>query len=51
MKLAIATAALVFAPFMLELIPKDALNVLATLTMVTLCLTSAALTLWFGLRK
>jgi hypothetical protein len=51
MRYLLIVAALVFAPFILELLPKDTLNVLATLTMVTLCLTGAALTLWFGLRK
>jgi hypothetical protein len=51
MRYALAIAALLFAPFIIELIPKDTQNVLANLTMVTLCLTGLGLTLWVGLRK
>lgn len=51
MKLATLTAALIVAPFIIEALPQDVVNALANVTMVGLCLTGFALTLWVGFKK
>ena len=51
MRYALAIAALLFAPFVLELLPKDVLNALATFTMLGLCAGFTGLFLWIGLKK
>jgi len=51
MRYLLLTAALVFAPFVLELLPKDVLDALATFTMLGLCVGFTGLFLWIGLKK
>jgi hypothetical protein len=47
----LSVIALFFAPVIIEVLPKNLVDVLATLTMLGLCLTLAGLFLWIGLKK
>lgn len=51
MRYLIALTALIVSPAVIELLPKDVTNTLATITMFAIIGALAWLTLWLGLKK